>query len=216
MQHARLPHTAVTQTYSRIAPIHDLLAVVVEPKARRLGLQWLAVQDGETVLEVAVGTGLSFPYLLTSNPSGQTEGIDLTPAMLRRAERRAKQTGLANYRLQLGSAYALPFGDNTFDALINSYMFDLLPETDFVTVLSEYHRVLKPGGRLVQMHMTLGTHWYNQLWELLYRIHPPLLGGCRGITVAPFYSKAGFHEVRRATISQWTFASEVLFGQKRI
>lgn len=214
MQKARLPTTNVTHTYSWIAPIHDWLAVLVEPKARKLGLDWLNTQDGETVLEVAVGTGLSLPYLLRTNPSGWTEGIDLTPAMLQRAQRRAEHVGQTNYRLQIGNAYALPFPADTFDAVINSYMFDLLPESDFVSVLSEYCRVLKPGGRLVQMHMTLGNRWYNQLWEGFYHLYPPLLGGCRGIQLEPSYHAAGFQQVRRAYISQWTFASEILYGQK--
>ncbi len=211
---ARLPKSQVQQTYTWIAPVHDLLAVLVEAKARRLGLQWADVQDGETVLEVAVGTGLSFRHLLAQNPTGWTEGVDLTPAMLRFAERRAARAGHANYRLQLGDAYDLPFEDDTFDLVLNSYMFDMLPEGDFVPVLREFGRVLKPGGRLVQVNMAPGEHPYNSIWEMIYRLHPPLLGGCRGVATAPFLEEAAFTKVRRRFVSQWTFPSEVVYGKK--
>ncbi|MEM1127653.1 MAG: methyltransferase domain-containing protein [Bacteroidota bacterium] len=214
VQPARLPRSAVRRTYTWIAPTHDLLAVLVEARARALMLDWAAVTSGETVLEVAVGTGLSFQTLLRRNPTGWTEGIDLTPAMLRRCAARAARCGHDRYHLRLGDAYALDAPDHTFDLVVNSYMFDLLPVTDFTPVLREFHRVLKPGGRLVQANLTLGSAWYHQFWELLYRLHPALLGGCRGVEVAPHYAEAGFTSVRRQVVSQGTFPSEVLYGEK--
>ncbi|MEM1093711.1 MAG: class I SAM-dependent methyltransferase [Bacteroidota bacterium] len=214
MQPARLPKTDIPRTYTWIAPTHDWLAVLVEANARKLGIQWADVRDGEDVLEVAVGTGLTFRKLLKQNPNGRTEGVDLTPAMLHRAQKRARRTANTNYGLHLGDAYALPFPDASFDLVINSYMFDMLPAADFVPVLREYKRVLRPGGRLVMMNMTLGPQWYHQLWETIYRIWPPMLGGCRGIKLAPSFSSAGFTTVRHAFVSQWTFPSEVIYGER--
>jgi len=211
---ARLTKADVRTTYTWVAPLHDALAVLVESKARRLGLAWADVQDGEHVLEVGVGTGLSFHRLLRRNPSGWTEGIDLTPAMLKRARRRAERGPTDRYRLALGDAYALPFPDETFDLVLNSYMFDLLPEGDFVPVLRGFRRVLKPGGRLVMMNMTRGRQWYNHVWETIYRLYPPLLGGCRGVQVEPYLQAAGFIHTRRTYLSQWTFPSEVVYGEK--
>ncbi len=211
---ARLPKSAVRPTYTWIAPTHDVLAVLVERKARRLGLEWLGVQNGERLLEVAVGTGLSFGKILRQNPDGWTEGVDLTPAMLRRAEKRAARASTKNYRLRLADAYALPFPDAHFDGLFNSYMFDLLPERDFEPVLGEFARVLRPGGRLVQVNMTKGRRPYNALWEWIYRLSPPLLGGCRGVEMAPHFERVGLRRVRRAYVSEWTFPSEVVFGVK--
>jgi ubiquinone/menaquinone biosynthesis C-methylase UbiE len=186
----------------------------VEARARRLGLDWFDVRDGETVLEVAVGTGLSFRHLLRTNPNGWTEGVDLTPAMLRRARRRAERAPANRYRLYLGDAYALDADDDTFDGVLNSYMFDLLPVDDFVPVLREFKRVLCPGGRIVQVNMTPPERWYQRGWEGLYRLHPALLGGCRGVQTAPFLREAGFVNVRRRFVSQWTFPSEVVYGEK--
>ena len=211
---ARLPKKAVSRTYTRIAPFHDGLAVLVEAKARRLGLSWASVQDGERVLEVGVGTGLSFREVLRQNPSGWTDGIDLTPAMLKRAQRRAARSQTDNYSLEVGDAYALPFPDTSYDLVLNSYMFDMLPLADFVPVLREFLRVLRPGGRLVMVNMTKGMRWYNHVWEGFYRLYPPLMGGCRGVILEPYLHDAGFVNTRRAYVSQGTFPSEVVFGAR--
>lgn len=211
---ARLPKSAVLRTYRWIAPTHDGLAILVEARARQLGLDWFDAQDGERLLEVAVGTGLSFQHLLRANPSGWTEGVDLTPAMLRKARRRAERAPTDCYRLHQGDAYALDYPDASFDGVLNSYMFDLLPVDDFVPVLREFKRVLRPGGRLVLVNMTRPERWYHHGWEALYRLHPALLGGCRGVQTAPFLRTTGFVDVQRRFISQWTFPSEVVYGEK--
>ncbi len=200
--------------YTWIAPTHDWLAVLVESAARRRGLELAAIQEGENILEVAVGTGLSFKHILKQNKKGFNTGVDLTAAMLKRAQRRARKSGQSNYRLLLGDAYSLNFADNSFDLVMNSYMFDLLPAEDFVPVLSEFKRVLKPGGRLIQINMTPGQAWYNFVWEGLYRLHPALLGGCRGVEMAPYFEKAGFSHVLREYVSQRTFSSEIVYGIK--
>ena len=213
MQPARMPQSVVPYVYTAIAPTHDWLAVWVEAKARAFGLQQLDVQNGEHVLEVAVGTGLSFPRLVAANPDGWTEGLDRTPAMLRAAAKRMQNAPHQQFGLRLGDAYALPYPENTFDAVLNSYMFDMLPVADFQTVLREFRRVLKPGGRCVCINMTVPTHWSEQLWDTIYAIFPPLLGGCRGITLAPSMREAGFVDVQRTRIVQRTFPSEVVVGQ---
>lgn len=211
---ARVSKNQIPGMYTWIAPTHDWLAVIVETRARKRGLALAEIRNGEQVLEVAVGTGLSFKHILRQNKSGFNAGIDLTPAMLKRARRRAARSGQENYSLQLGDAYNLPFASERFDLVMNSYMFDLLPASDFVPVLTEFKRVLKPGGRLVQINMTPGRAWYNRFWEGLYRLHPALLGGCRGVEMAPGFEAAGFVEVQREYISQRTFASEVVRGRK--
>jgi ubiquinone/menaquinone biosynthesis C-methylase UbiE len=161
---------------------------------------------------VAVGTGLAFERILQANPSGRNEGIDLTEAMLHRAEKKAAKSGSNNYRLRFGDAYDLDFSDDSFDVLINNYMFDLLPRQDFLAVLQEFKRVLRPGGRLAMVNMTKGEHWYNGVWEFIYRINPALLGGCRGVSLLPQLEACGFRQTKREYLSQLTFPSEIVCG----
>lgn len=212
MSDARIKKEDVPDVYGKIAPIYDIWAWLTEKNARNRCLELAAIRDGENVLEVAVGTGLAFVKILEANPSGHNEGIDLTSAMLALAERRVLQTGYGSYRLRVGDAYDLPFPDDSFDVLVNNYMFDLLPERDFEVVLEEFKRVLRPGGRLAMVNMTHGKRWYNGIWNRLYQVSPALLGGCRSISLLPLLQQCGFRETTREYISQFTFPSEVVFG----
>jgi ubiquinone/menaquinone biosynthesis C-methylase UbiE len=213
MLEASIPKGRVSDLYRKIAPTYDLWAGLTETKARDRCLELAAIQDGEAVLEVAVGTGLAFERILKSNPSGRNEGIDLTEAMLRRAERRAAKSGVGNYRLRIGDAYALDFPDADFDILINNYMFDLLPQQDFLAVLTEFKRVLRPGGRLAMVNMTRGKYWYNKIWEGIYRMNPAWLGGCRGVQLFSELEACGFIRIKREYVEQFSFPSEVVYAE---
>lgn len=210
MPDAQIDKSQVTEIYRKIAPSYDLWAWLTESKARDRCLQLAAIQDGEDVLEVAVGTGLAFERILAANPSGRNEGIDLTEAMLIRAGRKAAKSGSDNYRLRVGDAYDLDFPDDCFDVLVNNYMFDLLPRQDFLTVLEEFRRVLRPGGRLAMVNMTKGERCYNGIWERIYRVNPALLGGCRGVSVISQMEMCGFRQIKREYMSQLTFPSEIV------
>lgn len=214
MAPALLDKAAVRAVYERLAPVYDAWAWLTESRARAACLEFAQVRDGEAVLEVAVGTGLTFAELLARNPSGRTEGIDLTAGMLRRAEARARRHGRGSYRLALGDAYALDFADASFDLVVNNYMFDLLPEEDFPRVLGEFRRVLRPGGRMVLVNMAQGERPQHRLAEAVYRFNPALMGGCRGVTLDPFVRAAGFVMRRREVVVQLTFPSEVMVAAR--
>jgi len=212
MPDAQIEKGRIAGIYQKIAPSYDLWAWLTESRARDRCLELAAINNGEEVLEVAVGTGLAFERILQANPSGRNEGVDLTEAMLIRAARKAAKSGSDNYCLRVGDAYDLDFPDDSFDVLINNYMFDLLPQSDFITVLEEFKRVLRPGGRLAMVNMTKGERWYNGIWERIYRINPALLGGCRGVLLLPQLEACGFTQTRREYMSQMTFPSEIVCG----
>src|SRR5262249_5393687 len=82
----------VPPVYTALAPYYDLWAILTETRPRRRALDRADIRDGETVLEVAVGTGLAFAEILRRNPSGRNEGVDLTEAMLARARTKAARS----------------------------------------------------------------------------------------------------------------------------
>ena len=214
MLKASLHKQEIVNTYRRLAPIYDAWGQLTESKAQARCLDIANIKDGEAILEVAVGTGQAFIDILARNPSGNNEGLDLTEAMLAQAHKKIKAAGFTNYNLAVGDAYELAFPDSSFDLLINNYMFDLLPKADFVRVLTEFKRVLRPNGRLVLVNMARDGYWYNRLWEKIYQINPVWLGGCRGVSLLPYVQQVGFGQTTREFISQMTFPSEIIAGVK--
>jgi hypothetical protein len=94
-------------------------------------------------------------------------------------------------------------------------MLDLLPLAEIPLVLSEFRRVLRPGGRLVLVSLTEGADLPSRLfvagWKLVYRLDPRRLGGCRPLQLAGLLRGAGF-AVERRVVVQRGFPSELLVG----
>lgn len=102
-----------------------------------------AVKPGDRVLDVACGTGILARYVAAKavGPAGSVVGLDRNPGMLAVAERAAPQV-----EWRQGQAEALPFGDNSFDAVL--CQFGLMFFADRLQSLREMRRVLCPGGRV--------------------------------------------------------------------
>lgn len=100
------------------------------------------IQPGERVLDLACGTGvLAREVLSRVGAAGHVVGLDLSPGMLDVAKRLTPE---AEWRE--GSAGALPFADQAFDAVVSQ--FGLMFFTDREQALREMLRVLTPRGRL--------------------------------------------------------------------
>ena len=207
------PQTTTGQ-YAAVAWFYDLWALLTENKAVLRALTLADIQDGSSVLEVAVGTGRLFSKIVERNLHGKNEGMDISPAMLARARRRLQKFPSGTYQLQPGSTYELPYQDSTFDLLFNTYMLDLLPEQDFMKVLGEFKRVLKPGGRIVLVSFGFGMHWYNRFWYWLAKIFPSLLTNCRPVRIGQIATLVGFHNLHVERISQTTFPSDIVVAEK--
>ena len=79
-------------------------------------------------------------------PEGRVVGVDMTPAMLAKARRAARDTGLRNVEYREGFGEALPVFDGWADLVISNGVLNLMPDKH--AALGEMARVLKPGGRL--------------------------------------------------------------------
>ena len=130
------------ERYQRIAPVYDLLDLPFEygryRRIRRLLFQGLSGR----LLDVGVGTGRNFPFY---PPGSQVVGIDISAAMLARAEPRRKSAA-TEVELRQMDVTRLDIPDRTFDAAVATFLFCVLPEELQVPALKELGRVVKPGG----------------------------------------------------------------------
>lgn len=139
---------------------HKLLARLGKTKLRPGGIEgtgWLINQAeqsgklalGSKVLEVACNRGFTL-IDLARRYDIQAEGIDSDPDVIAQAEKNVFDASLSDHiHVQVGDATALPFEDGTFDVVINEAMLTMLSDTAKTKAVSEYHRVLKPGGILL-------------------------------------------------------------------
>jgi ubiquinone/menaquinone biosynthesis C-methylase UbiE len=208
-QRARVDPDEIPALYDRLSRIYDQWAALTESRARRLALQRAECADGMDILEIAVGTGQLFAQLVAANPHGRTRGIDISPRMLARAHTRVRELA-GDAQLEVANAHALPFPKGTFDRVIVSYLFDLLPEESFPAVIAEIRRVVRDKGRVVVIDMTIAERRRDDLYRWVYRLWPKLLGGCRGVRLTTSLTAAGLHVIHRDYVSQLGFPSEVL------
>jgi ubiquinone/menaquinone biosynthesis C-methylase UbiE len=132
---------------------YDLLVWLMtlgRERAFRDGILRLArLRPGESVLDVGCGTGsLAIAAKRQVGPAGAVCGLDASPEMLARAEKKAQRAGL-KVHFDRGAAEALPFADGQFDAVLSTMMLHHLPRKSREQCAREVHRVLKTGGRML-------------------------------------------------------------------
>lgn len=130
--------------YQRIAPYYDLLDLPFElGRYRKIRPLLFDALTGR-VLDAGVGTGRNFPYY----PRGtHVLGIDNSPGMLARAERRRHRCG-AQVELREMDVTRLDLPDASFDAAVATFLFCVLPESEQTPALRELQRVVRPGGQI--------------------------------------------------------------------
>jgi ubiquinone/menaquinone biosynthesis C-methylase UbiE len=127
------------------------------------------------VLDIATGTGLAAePALAVVGPAGHVTAADVSPSMVERARARLSNAPNASFSVEDGQA--LSFADGSFDAVLCSLGLMFLP--DPARGLSEFRRVLRPGGRAaVSVHAVPERSYNFQINVILARYMPSLAEG---------------------------------------
>ena len=176
--------------YRRIAPVYDLGCRPLYARARRAGVEALQLHGGETVLDLCTGTGLNLPPLARAvGTAGCVVGLDFTPAMLARAEKRRR---LCPAPVELIRADARELDEEMWhtrvvrrpDAVLCSFGLAVAP--DWRTVFERAFDLLSPGGRFVIVDT-------QAIPRGIGRVVNPML--------VPISNWAGHAELRRPTAS---------------
>lgn len=170
-RHARALFAPLGPSYDRTAA---LLSFGQDPRWRRFLVSRVEAGPGDTVLDVATGTGAVAIELARRGCA--VVGLDQSPEMLAEARRRIERLGLeASIDLRHGSAESLPFPDAAFDALTFTYLLRYVD--DPVSTLSELARVVRPGGMLAALEFGVPPlQPWRALWELYVRAALPVAG----------------------------------------
>jgi len=140
-----LSEQSVVAAYARWAPIYDPVFGVATGIGRKTTVTTLNQLPAGRLLEVGVGTGISLPLYKRHH---RIVGIDLSPHMLERAEKRVARLGLTNVEaLHEMDAADLSFADASFDTAVAMFVMTVVPDPQ--QVLAEIVRVVRPGGHVV-------------------------------------------------------------------
>jgi phosphatidylethanolamine/phosphatidyl-N-methylethanolamine N-methyltransferase len=141
---AELDKISLLKAYALWAPVYDLVFGAVFERGRREAIA-AAERVGGQILEVGVGTGISLPGY---SPQNRIIGIDLSEAMLRKAQRRVAELALTNVeKLEVMDAEHLSFADASFDVVVANHVISTVPNPE--AALDECARTLRPGGEMI-------------------------------------------------------------------
>src|SRR5690554_315059 len=110
-----------------------------------LPTEFAQIKKGDTVLDVGSGAGNDcFVARHETGSEGKVIGIDFTPIMIQKARMNAEKLGFNNVEFREGDIDNMPVSNDVADVVVSNCVLNLVPNKE--KVISEIHRVLKPGG----------------------------------------------------------------------
>lgn len=170
----------VYDVFEKISDNYDKMNSVISfqqhKKWRKDTMRKMNVQEGSKALDLCCGTGdwtIALANEVGSN--GEVIGLDFSRNMLKVGKEKIKRLNLKQVKLIHGNAMELPFPDNTFDYVTIGFGLRNVP--DYMQVLKEMNRVLKPGGLAACLETSHPTMFgYKQLFNFYFRYVMPYFG----------------------------------------
>lgn len=194
---------SIQKVYKRYSYFYDFSFGSIFDPGRQKAIQKMKFSPGEHILEVGVGTGLS----LSLYPSYiYVTGIDVSPEMLKKAQRRKEKEGLSNVlSLELMDAENMTFNDNTFDKVVAMYVATVVPNP--LRLVNEMRRVCKPDGELYILNHFQHNHpFINGVEKIAYPLSK-FLGFRTHLSLDAFIKDAGLDVLEKEGVNlggYWT------------
>lgn len=170
MSQAERTRERLIETYRKKARHYDVTSRLYPAPGypqhgqRLRAVQALDLHPGDTVVDIACGTGLNFPLIEKAiGPGGRLLGVDLTDAMLARAQDRAAGHGWHNVTLVQADAAEFDFPPDV-DAILSTYALTQVPGCE--QVIAHGAAALSGGGRWVVLDLKIPDRtpaWLSRL-----------------------------------------------------
>lgn len=158
--------------------LNHILSLGIDKTWRKRAIKVIAEDRPQQILDIACGTGdFSIEIARHTNPATTVTGLDLSDGMLEVMDRKVAQAGLSGrISTQQGNSEAMSFEDCSFDRV--TIAFGIRNFENRETALKEILRVLKPGGRLVILELSVPSNpVLRWCYELYFTKVLPWIGG---------------------------------------
>jgi len=164
--------TYVKDVFTEIADYYDEMNEIMSMHMVQGWHKFMMKKAGDIsskrCLDVGTGTGeIAFHVARKAGPDGKVVGVDITPRMLELAAKKEADLHLpCKIDWVVGDALALDFPDDSFDLVTSGYM--LRNVTDIQKAVSEMHRVLAPGGKVVVAELSKPDNGFIRFFYDIY------------------------------------------------
>jgi len=199
-----------SKLYSELAPLYDkVFGKIFYSRLERV-IEDLDIPAGAKILEVAAGTGTSFPAYPTHC---EITGVDLAPDMLARARRKIQENAWSHLKVMEMDALDLKFPDNSFDYVMAFHVVTVVP--DPLRMIAEANRVCKPGGRIVIVnHFTSEVPLLGTLTQALDPI-TRWLGWRTDLKLKPFIETSNLKVEKIYKLNKTSLYTVLLFRKEK-
>ncbi len=169
-------HHVFEKIYKNYDKMNSVISFQQHKAWRKDTMKRMNVQKGQTALDLCCGTGdWTIALAEATGPNGKVVGLDFSKNMLKVGQEKIKKLNLQHVSLIHGNAMDLPFEDNSFDFVTIGFGLRNVP--DYKQVLSEMHRVVKPGGKVVCLETSQPTLiGFKQIYYFYFKYVMPLFG----------------------------------------
>jgi ubiquinone/menaquinone biosynthesis C-methylase UbiE len=214
----QMPRTIAEGTrriYDSVASIYPVSTFFFHSRAHACAMRNAGIRNGMQVLEIATGSGEMFRRLVKANPEGKTFGLDLSPNMAARTQRRARREfPEAPSHCGAVDVRSMPFKNGSFDAVVCCYLFELLSRDDIRLTLREIRRVLRPDGTFALVVIGQNARFFNKLYSICGRLVPAFWGRQVERAVPELVQEAGLRIMTTHTVRQTGYPSRVLVARR--
>lgn len=187
-------HHVFEKIYKKYDTMNSIISFQRHKAWRKDTMKRMKVEKGKKALDVCCGTGdWALALAEEVGRDGKVIGLDFSKNMLSIAEEKRAEDDLSQLTFVHGNAMKLPYEDHTFDYVTIGFGLRNVP--DYMTVLHEMYRVVKPGGKVVCLETSQPTMiGFRQLYYFYFRFVMPLLGR---IFAKSYQEYAWLHESAR-------------------
>ncbi|MCH1624753.1 demethylmenaquinone methyltransferase [Fredinandcohnia quinoae] len=169
-------HHVFEKIYKNYDQMNSVISFQQHKAWRKDTMKRMAVKKGESALDICCGTAdwtISLANAVGS--TGKVIGLDFSKNMLKIGQEKIDALNLGQVTLMHGNAMELPFEDNSFDYVTIGFGLRNVP--DYMQVLKEMYRVVKPGGKVVCLETSQPTViGFRQLYFFYFRFVMPVFG----------------------------------------